>query len=44
MKLEEYDYAGAAGIAVVFLLASFALLFLMNIVSMRGRARFGGRA
>ena len=44
MKLEEYDYAGAAGIAVVFLLASFALLFLMNVVSMRGRARFGGRA
>jgi sulfate/thiosulfate transport system permease protein len=29
-KLEQYDYAGATAIAVVMLLASFALLFLIN--------------
>lgn len=29
-KLEQYDYAGATGIAVVMLLASFALLLLIN--------------
>jgi sulfate transport system permease protein len=44
MKLEEYDYAGAAAIAVVFLLASFVVLFVINLVSMRGRQRLGGRA
>ena len=29
-KLEQYDYAGATAIAVVMLLVSFALLFLIN--------------
>ncbi|HEY8924133.1 MAG TPA: sulfate ABC transporter permease subunit CysT [Polyangia bacterium] len=29
-KLEQYDYAGATAIALVMLLASFALLFLIN--------------
>jgi sulfate transport system permease protein len=29
-KLEQYDYAGATGIAVVMLLASFSLLLLIN--------------
>lgn len=29
-KLEQYDYTGATAIAVVMLLASFALLFLIN--------------
>ena len=29
-KLEEYDYAGATAIALVMLLASFALLFTIN--------------
>ncbi|MDG4561468.1 MAG: sulfate ABC transporter permease subunit CysT [Candidatus Competibacter sp.] len=29
-KLEQYDYAGATAIAVVMLVASFALLFLIN--------------
>ena len=30
IQLEQYDYAGAAGIALVMLLASFALLFVIN--------------
>ena len=29
-KLEQYDYAGATAIAVVMLLASFALLLAIN--------------
>jgi sulfate transport system permease protein len=29
-KLEQYDYAGATGIAVVMLGASFALLLMIN--------------
>jgi sulfate transport system permease protein len=32
MRLEEYDYAGATAIAVVMLLASFVLLFLVNVI------------
>jgi sulfate transport system permease protein len=31
-KLEQYDYAGATGIAVVMLLISFALLLLINLL------------
>lgn len=31
-KLEQYDYAGATAIAVVMLLASFALLLLINLL------------
>ncbi len=31
-KLEEFDYAGATAIAVVMLLASFALLLLINLL------------
>jgi sulfate transport system permease protein len=38
IRLEEYDYAGAAAIALTFLLIAFALLLLTNIVSM-GRTR-----
>jgi len=30
VRLEEYDYAGATAIALVFLAASFSLLFLLN--------------
>src|SRR5258707_617819 len=29
-KLEQYDYAGATAIALVMLLASFVLLFIIN--------------
>src|SRR5436190_2128580 len=31
-KLEQYDYAGATAIAVVMLVASFALLLLINVL------------
>ena len=31
-KLEQYDYAGATAIAVVMLLASFALLLTINVL------------
>ena len=39
VRLEEYDYAGATAIALVFLIASFLLLFLLNRLS---RGRRGG--
>ena len=35
IKLEQYDYAGAAAIALVFLLISFVLLFSVNLFSWR---------
>ena len=38
VQLEQYDYAGAAAIAVVFLLASFLLLLLANYMSRRRQA------
>ncbi|MCB1009717.1 MAG: sulfate ABC transporter permease subunit CysT [Acidobacteria bacterium] len=37
VQLEQYDYAAATGIALVFLIASFALLLLLNGLSRRGR-------
>jgi sulfate transport system permease protein len=30
-KLEQYDYTGAAAIALLMLISSFALLFLVNV-------------
>jgi len=39
IKLEEFDYPGATAIALVFLLISFALLFLINVLAWR-RSRF----
>ncbi|MCK4304886.1 MAG: sulfate ABC transporter permease subunit CysT [Candidatus Eisenbacteria sp.] len=43
IKLEEYDYAGATAIALVFLVASFATLLFINALSLRvgARARTG---
>jgi len=35
IKLEQYDYAGATAIALVFLLASFGLLLLINFLAWR---------
>ena len=35
IKLEQYDYAGATAIAMVFLITSFALLFLVNFLAWR---------
>jgi sulfate transport system permease protein len=35
IKLEQYDYAGATAIALVFLLVSFCLLLLINLLAWR---------
>ena len=37
IRLEEFDYAGATAIALVFLVASFSLLMLVNTLTRRGR-------
>jgi sulfate transport system permease protein len=36
-KLEQFDYAGATAIAVVMLLASFALLLSINVLQSLSR-------
>lgn len=41
-KLEQYDYAGATAIAVVMLVASFALLLAINGLQAWSRRRQGG--
>jgi sulfate transport system permease protein len=38
VQLEQYDYPAATGIALVFLLASFALLLMLNALAGRRRA------
>ena len=35
VRLEEYDYAGATALALVFLLASFSLLLVLNRLAAR---------
>jgi len=40
-KLEQYDYAGATAIAVVMLVASFLLLFAINLLQWWARRRGG---
>lgn len=40
-RLEEYDYAGATTIAVVMLILSFAILFLINLVQPWASRRTG---
>ena len=42
-KLEQYDYAGATAIAVVMLIASFAILLAINMVQWRHVRRIHGR-
>ncbi|MDP3174504.1 MAG: sulfate ABC transporter permease subunit CysT [Phenylobacterium sp.] len=37
IELEQYDYAGAAAIAVVMLLVSFAMLFVINAIQAYAR-------
>jgi len=37
IRLEQFDYAGATAIALVFLVASFALLLSVNILALRQR-------
>jgi sulfate/thiosulfate transport system permease protein len=41
-KLEQYDYAGATAVAVVMLVASFALLLAINLLQAWARRRQGG--
>jgi len=43
IKLEQYDYAGATAIALVFLLVSFSILLLVNALARRGTARMAAR-
>ncbi len=42
IRLEEFDYAGAAAVGLIMLLISFVLMFVLNVlqsrVSRRGRA------
>lgn len=40
-RLEEYDYAGATTIAVVMLVLSFAILFLINLLQVWASRRTG---
>ena len=40
-KLEQYDYAGATAIAVVMLIASFAILLLINLFQVWSSRRYG---
>jgi sulfate transport system permease protein len=42
VQLEQYDYAAATAIALVFLLASFSLLFVLNRLAARAPGK-GGR-
>jgi sulfate transport system permease protein len=44
IQLEQYDYAGATAIAMVFLIASFSLLFLINFLAWRRSRREGREA
>ena len=41
VKLEEYDYVGATGIATVMLALSFATLLVVNGLQAFSRRRFG---
>ena len=43
-KLEQFDYAGATAIAVVMLVAAFALLLAINLLQSWARRRQGGVA
>ncbi|WP_337270025.1 sulfate ABC transporter permease subunit CysT [Oryzifoliimicrobium ureilyticus] len=41
IKLEEYNYAAATGIAAVMLILSFAMLLIINLVQSWSRRRYG---
>lgn len=41
VKLEQYDYAGATGIATIMLAISFFSLLLINLIQAWSRKRFG---
>src|SRR5690606_14269704 len=40
-RLEEFNYAAAAAIAAVMLLASFAILLAINLIQVWSQRRFG---
>jgi sulfate transport system permease protein len=42
VHLEQYDYAGAAALAVAMLIASFVILLLINLLQAAYRRRHGG--
>jgi sulfate/thiosulfate transport system permease protein len=44
IKLEEFDYAGATAIAVIMLVISFAMLFVINLIQAWSRRRYGNGA
>jgi len=41
IKLEQFDYAGAAVVATLMLLLSFTLILAVNLIQARARRRFG---
>ena len=41
VKLEQYDYAGATGVATIMLAISFLALLAINLVQAWSRKRFG---
>lgn len=41
IRLEQFDYAGAAVVATMMLLLSFALILLVNLIQGHARRRFG---
>jgi sulfate transport system permease protein len=41
IKLEQFDYAGAAVVATLMLLLSFMLILSVNVIQARARRRFG---
>jgi len=42
IKLEQYDYSGATAVALVMLIASFIMLFVINWLQKWSRARREG--
>ena len=41
IRLEQFDYAGAAVVATIMLLMSFSLILLVNLIQASARRRFG---
>jgi sulfate transport system permease protein len=41
IRLEQFDYAGAAVVATIMLLLSFSLILLVNLIQASARRRFG---
>jgi sulfate transport system permease protein len=41
IRLEQFDYAGAAVVGMLMLLASFLLIFLINLLQAWSRKRLG---